>query len=210
MTSDVLNTSIDDIHTVMHILSLGQILCYQMKGAVTRLCQEVRYVTKNRAQLSLKKEKERDAKLPNDVDQVAMTLPVQFGQAVYGSLHISVDPFNTEQPALSLVIAQLLAQSCSWMLYTLEQSTFLHSQCQHIDYQVYEPLTKRELEVLKLMFRGYGQEKIAAALCIAPATVNKHRQHIYERLGVHNERDALLAAYYMGILSLFDDLMLKE
>ncbi|GLV53949.1 hypothetical protein KDH_08000 [Dictyobacter sp. S3.2.2.5] len=149
-------------------------------------------------------------KLPHDFHQVAMSLPVQFGRNVYGSLHIAVDPFNTEQPALPLVIAQLLAQSCSWLLYTLEQSTFLHSQCPHIDYQVYEPLTKRESEVLKLMFRGYDQEQIAEQLCIAPATVNKHRQHIYERLGVHNERDALLAAYYIGILSLFDDLMLKD
>ncbi|GER91665.1 hypothetical protein KDW_58270 [Dictyobacter vulcani] len=32
MSSDVLNTSIDDIHTVIHILSLGQILCQQIKG----------------------------------------------------------------------------------------------------------------------------------------------------------------------------------
>ncbi|WP_151759289.1 response regulator transcription factor [Dictyobacter vulcani] len=180
------------------------------QGAVSRLCQEVRYVTKNRAQLSLRKEKERETRLPGDFHQVAMTLPVQFGQTVYGALHIAVDPFNTDQPALPLVVAQLLAQSCSWMLYTLEQSTFLHSQCQHIDYQVYEPLTKRETEVLKLMFRGLGQEEIAEKLCIAPATVNKHRQHIYERLGVHNERDALLAAYHIGILSLFDDLMSKD
>jgi DNA-binding NarL/FixJ family response regulator len=75
---------------------------------------------------------------------------------------------------------------------------------------MYEPLTKREKEVLELMFRGRNQEEIADQLCIAPATVNKHRQHIYERLGVHNERDALLAAYHIGILSLLDNLTEQE
>jgi DNA-binding NarL/FixJ family response regulator len=71
-------------------------------------------------------------------------------------------------------------------------------------------LTKREREVLALMCRGYNQEAIADLLCISPATVGKHRQHIYEQLGVHCERDALLVAYQTGLFSLIDDHLPEE
>jgi DNA-binding CsgD family transcriptional regulator len=155
-------------------------------------------------------QKKQEIKSVPQIRQAAMMIPVQFGHTVYGSLHIASHPQQSDQPAISLVVSQLLAQSCSWLLYTLEQSTFLQSQCQHLEYYMYEPLTKREKEVLELMFRGRNQEEIADQLCIAPATVNKHRQHIYERLGVHNERDALLAAYHIGILSLLDNLTEQE
>ncbi len=205
---ETFNSSFDDIHTVIHILSLGQILCRQVKGSVTRLCQEVRHITRNRAQLFL--QKDRNARRFPNAQQAAVTLPVQFGSTVYGSLSISADPQNSGQPAISLVVAQLLAQTCSWLLYMLEQSSFLQSQCRHLEYHTCEPLTHREHEVLELMFRGCVQEEIAEQLCIAPATVSKHRQHIYERLGVHNERDALLAAYHIGILSLLEDIIAHE
>ena len=110
-----------------------------------------------------------------------------------------------EQLAIPLPVAQLLAQTCSWILYAIEQSTFLQGQCHQLEYQVNGPLTKREREVLTLMCRGYNQETIAELLCIAPATVGKHRQHIYEQLGVHSERDALLAAYLTGLFSIIED-----
>jgi ATP/maltotriose-dependent transcriptional regulator MalT len=205
MHSDIYDTTIDDIHIVVQIMALGQIICKQVNGAVSRLCQEVRHATRNRAQLLIQKEQE--IKHASTKSHVAMVLPVQFGHTIYGSLNIGMDPRYSDQPAIALVVAQLLAQSCGWLLYTLEQSTFLQSQCQYVEYQMHEPLTKREREVIELMFRGRNQDEIAAQLCIAPATVNKHRQHIYEHLGVHNERDAVLAAYHIGILSLLDDLI---
>jgi len=51
------------------------------------------------------------------------------------------------------------------------------------------------------MCRGYDQETIAGKLHITGATVEKHRQHIYSHLGVHNERDAIMAAYQAGLFS---------
>ena len=59
--------------------------------------------------------------------------------------------------------------------------------------------TRREREVLDLMCRGNNQDAIAEKLCVSPATVGKHRQHIYEQLGVHCERDAILVAYQAGL-----------
>ncbi|MBA2678504.1 MAG: response regulator transcription factor, partial [Ktedonobacteraceae bacterium] len=68
----------------------------------------------------------------------------------------------------------------------------------------YGTLTKREREVLMLMCLGHDQKTIADRLCISPTTVGKHRQHIYEQLNVHNEHDALLAAYHLGFFSILE------
>jgi DNA-binding CsgD family transcriptional regulator len=198
--SDIL----EDMQQVTHLLSLGQVLCGHVDDAVARLCQEVRLITQGRAQLFLGRHlSSKRVQLP---PSTLITLPVQFGHLVYGIVCIERDPVHTEQLALPLPAAQLLAQACSWLLYTLEQSTFLQGQCQQLDYQVHGPLTRREREVLALMCRGYNQEAIAGLLCIAPATVGKHRQHIYEQLGVHCERDALLAAYHTGLFSVIEEI----
>jgi DNA-binding NarL/FixJ family response regulator len=98
----------------------------------------------------------------------------------------------------------MIAQICSWLLYTLEQSIFLHNQSHDLDTKIPSPLTKREQEVLSLMCKGYSKEAISSTLSITVATVGKHRQHIYEQLGVHNERDALLVAYRNGLFSIVD------
>ncbi|HET8839925.1 MAG TPA: helix-turn-helix transcriptional regulator [Ktedonobacteraceae bacterium] len=198
-------TSVEEVQLVTYLLNLGQMLCEQVQSDVSRLCQEVKFITQGRAQLRFgRKGSMKGGQLPANT---LLSLPVQFGYQVYGTLCVASDPLHTDQLSISLPIAQLLAQTCSWLLYTMEQSAFLRGQCQQLDYQVHGPLTRREREVLALMCRGYSQEAIADQLSIAPATVGKHRQHIYEQLGVHCERDALLAAYHVGFFSLVDDVM---
>ncbi len=194
---------LEDMQMITHLLDLGQVLCQKMHGEVAHLCHEVSQITQERAHLRFGRE--RALKRVQIPLQTLITLPVRFGNLFYGALYITFDPIHTELSSIPLPIAQLLAQTCGWLLYTLEQSIFLQGQCQQLEYQVDRPLTKREREVLQLMYRGCNQDKIAEALCIAPATVGKHRQHIYERLGVHNERDALLAAYHSGVLSLIEE-----
>lgn len=193
---------LEDMQCVIHLLNLGQLLSSQMQDVATRICQEVKNITQGRAQLCLGRQRAlKRVQLP---PSTLATLPVQFGHMMYGTLCIMFDPTDTNQMAIPMPIAQLMAQACSWLFYTLEQSAFVQGQCQQLDYQVNGSLTKREREVLALMCRGHGQDAIAERLCIAPATVSKHRQHIYEQLGVHNERDALFAAYHIGLFSLVE------
>ncbi len=194
---------VEDMQLVTHILNLGQALCEQTKGGIVRLCHEVKHITGGRAQLCFGRQ--RALKRNSSSATTIATLPVQFGNLVYGTLCVTSDPAHQEQLSIPMPVAQLLAQACSWLLYTLEQSAFLQGQCEQLDYQINGPLTKREREVLALMCQGYNQETIANTLCIATATVGKHRQHIYEQLGVHCERDALLVAYQIGLFSLIED-----
>ena len=203
-TGDISGSNIvEDMQMVIHILNLGQTLCEQTKGCIARLCHEVKYITDGRAQLCFGRKRVLKRNQPSATTTV--TLPVQFGNLVYGTLCVASDPIHHEQLSIPLPVAQLLAQACSWLLYTLEQSAFLQGQCEQLDYQINGPLTKREREVLALMCQGYNQETIASTLCIAIATVGKHRQHIYEQLGVHCERDALLVAYQVGLFSLIEE-----
>jgi DNA-binding CsgD family transcriptional regulator len=55
-------------------------------------------------------------------------------------------------------------------------------------------LTRRQAEVLALLASGAGTTEIAAALFVSTATVRKHYEHIYERLGVHSRAAAVAAA----------------
>jgi DNA-binding NarL/FixJ family response regulator len=99
------------------------------------------------------------------------------------------------------MIAYLLAQICGFILYTWEVSALLQQELPQISYDIQKDLTRREREILTLMCRGHDQQAIATKLSIATKTVAKHREHIYERLGIHRESDVLLAAYLAGLYS---------
>ena len=47
-------------------------------------------------------------------------------------------------------------------------------------------LTTREAEVLQLIAEGHPNKQIAAELCISPKTVEKHRQQVMRKLGIHD------------------------
>ena len=53
------------------------------------------------------------------------------------------------------------------------------------------PLTPRQLEVLKLISRGYSNEEIAEQLDVRPNTVKFHISEIFRRLGVRNRIEAI-------------------
>lgn len=54
-------------------------------------------------------------------------------------------------------------------------------------------LTKREVEVFELVRRGLRSREIAARLCIAETTVNKHIQNVLSKLHVHSRTQAVVA-----------------
>ncbi len=64
-----------------------------------------------------------------------------------------------------------------------------------------EPLSERELEVLRLMAEGYSNREIAGKLFFTVATAKKHAEHIYGKLGVNSRTQALARARELGLLS---------
>jgi LuxR family maltose regulon positive regulatory protein len=63
-----------------------------------------------------------------------------------------------------------------------------------------EPLTDRELEVLRLVTIGQSNEAIAETLVISIETVKKHLKNIYGKLDVHSRVEATNRAREAGLL----------
>ena len=63
-------------------------------------------------------------------------------------------------------------------------------------------LTSRELEVLRMVAKGWGNKEIATALNIAEVTVKLHVSHVLEKLNVKDRTEAATAAVQRGIIAL--------
>jgi LuxR family maltose regulon positive regulatory protein len=63
-----------------------------------------------------------------------------------------------------------------------------------------EPLSERELEVLRLISEGLSNREVAQRLYIALSTVKVHTRNIYGKLGVHNRTEATARARELGLL----------
>ncbi|MBN3957360.1 response regulator transcription factor [Nostoc sp. NMS8] len=63
-------------------------------------------------------------------------------------------------------------------------------------------LSKRELEVLRLMAQGMGNQEIGTALSIGESTVKSHVNRILSKLGVSDRTQAVITAVKRGIVSL--------
>ncbi|MFC5753629.1 response regulator [Actinomadura rugatobispora] len=63
------------------------------------------------------------------------------------------------------------------------------------------PLTRRELQVLKLVADGASNREAAAALFISEASIKTHLAHIYNKLGVRDRAAAVGEAYRRDLFS---------
>jgi DNA-binding NarL/FixJ family response regulator len=64
----------------------------------------------------------------------------------------------------------------------------------------FEPLTPRELEVLKLIAEGNTSKEIAALLVLSIKTVERHRANILEKLGMRDRVDLTRYAIRRGLI----------
>jgi LuxR family maltose regulon positive regulatory protein len=63
-----------------------------------------------------------------------------------------------------------------------------------------EPLTDRELEILRLLAAGRSNQRIAHDLVVALDTVKKHVTHILGKLGAANRTEAVARARQLGLI----------
>jgi LuxR family maltose regulon positive regulatory protein len=61
-------------------------------------------------------------------------------------------------------------------------------------------LTRREVEILGLLADELSNKQISDQLCISAATVKRHTENIYEKLGVHGRRKAVAKAQGLSII----------
>ena len=61
-------------------------------------------------------------------------------------------------------------------------------------------LTKREIEVLRLMAAGANTKGLAEELKLSPATIRNHAQNIFVKLDVHSRLEAVAWANHHGLV----------
>jgi DNA-binding NarL/FixJ family response regulator len=63
-----------------------------------------------------------------------------------------------------------------------------------------DPLTPRELEIVKLVAEGHSSDEIAATLVISKKTVEHHRSHVLEKLGMRDRVELTRYAIRRGLV----------
>jgi DNA-binding NarL/FixJ family response regulator len=64
----------------------------------------------------------------------------------------------------------------------------------------FDPLTPREIEVLKLIAEGHPSKEIAAMLHISVKTVDKHRTNMLDKLGMRDRVELTRYAIRRGLI----------
>ncbi len=64
----------------------------------------------------------------------------------------------------------------------------------------YESLTDREKQVLKLVAEGLSNKEVAEALGISVKTAMTHREHVMEKLDLHNRTELVRFAIKRGVI----------
>jgi LuxR family transcriptional regulator, maltose regulon positive regulatory protein len=64
-----------------------------------------------------------------------------------------------------------------------------------------EPLTDRELQILRLLDKGLTNKEIARELVVTPGTIKVHTNNVYRKLSVNNRRAAVTLSNALGLLA---------
>jgi LuxR family maltose regulon positive regulatory protein len=76
----------------------------------------------------------------------------------------------------------------------------LQSKIQNPKSKMIEPLTARELEILRLVAQGLSNSEISQRLYLALSTVKGHNLRIFDKLQVQNRTEAVVRARELGLL----------
>ena len=63
-----------------------------------------------------------------------------------------------------------------------------------------EPLSEREIEILRLLTAGLSNREIADQLVVGVGTINWHVNNIYRKLDVHSRTQAAARARALNLL----------
>lgn len=78
---------------------------------------------------------------------------------------------------------------------------YLKGQQDHATLTVWDTLTSREREILKLVGEGYKNREIADDLCISLKTVEKHRENLMKKLDLHTASALTSYAIEKGLVT---------
>jgi DNA-binding NarL/FixJ family response regulator/pimeloyl-ACP methyl ester carboxylesterase len=84
-------------------------------------------------------------------------------------------------------------------VYAKERDLLPGKSASHAGLRTHESMSRRELEVLRLIAEGRSNQQIADELMISIRTVERHINHIYEKIEVHSKAQATAYAKDHGL-----------
>jgi LuxR family maltose regulon positive regulatory protein len=112
-----------------------------------------------------------------------------------------LEQFANDRTAAAAYAAKLLGAFPDFGLQILDFGLIQPIQNQKSASQnLVEPLSARELEILRLIAEGHSNQAIADTLIIAVSTVKRHINNIYGKLAVQSRTQALLRAREFDLL----------
>jgi LuxR family maltose regulon positive regulatory protein len=117
-------------------------------------------------------------------------------------LRPSRDQASSLPPASKAFVTKLLTgfPSPAFPEPRTEHQISKHSLPSPQPFELVEPLTEREAEVLRLLVAGASNQEIAAKLVISLATVKKHVSNLLGKLGVASRTQAIARAREWSLL----------
>ena len=108
--------------------------------------------------------------------------------------------YKTQSPAMLIKAIRKVYEGEVWIERSLV-ANFIHSVSHNDASQPVDPteqaileLTDREMDVIKLIGRGYKNQQIAEQLCLSESTIRHHLTSIYHKLGVASRLELLVFA----------------
>jgi LuxR family transcriptional regulator, maltose regulon positive regulatory protein len=94
---------------------------------------------------------------------------------------------------------QLLTACAAYLAHGTQQERALGESEEPHGY--WEPLSERELEVLRLVAIGASNKTIAESIVVSVGTVKSHLNHILGKLAARNRTEAVARARMLGLLA---------
>jgi DNA-binding NarL/FixJ family response regulator len=108
--------------------------------------------------------------------------------------------YKTQSPDLLIKAIRKVNEGEVWIDRSLVAG-FIHSVTHNHEPEPQDPaekaileLTDREIDVIKLIGRGYKNQQIAEQLCLSESTIRHHLTSIYSKLGVTSRLELLVFA----------------
>ena len=117
-------------------------------------------------------------------------LILDFRFAIEKSAHNGVHPLSGYVDKLLSAFPKTLATTPNSKIKNLKHLHLAQVQMS----EIVEPLSERELEVLKLLRSELSGPEIAGQLIVSLNTLHTHTKNIYNKLGVNNRRAAVRRA----------------
>ena len=119
---------------------------------------------------------------------------------VFGLLSAGATGYVLKEEALDTIVEAIRAASCGelWLSKRVQEKVVRKA----VGEEERVSLTERELEVLRLMAKGFSNRQIAMGLSITERTVGFHVENIFGKLGVSSRVEAVIEGTRRGLVKI--------